>query len=208
MRKIQIVLLASGALALGLAAFLLKQQAADVVQPGFAALTVLPAGRALEDFELLDHRGASFGKADFSGHWSVLFFGFTHCPDVCPTTLYDLARLRRQLTDLPAGQLPAVYMVSVDVERDTPEVMARYVAAFNESFTGLTGEATELARLAGPLGVAYDTVPGEGDDYEVLHSAALFLLDEQGKFVAVASAPHDVDALARDYRVLVSRERA
>lgn len=208
MRTLQIALLVSGALALGLIAYLLTQQGTGADRQHFAALTVLPEGRSLDAFELVDHRGARFGQADFPGRWSVLFFGFTHCPDICPTTLYDLARLRRQLEDLPAEQLPAVYMVSVDVERDTPEVLARYVSAFNESFTGLTGTPDQLARLAGPLGVAYGTVPGEGDDYEVLHSAALFLLNEHGEFVAVASAPHDVDALARDYRALLARERA
>ncbi len=208
MRKLQIALLATAALALGLSAYLLQQQASDGPQQQFAALTVLPQSRPLGEFELLDHRGSAFGREDFAGRWSVLFFGFTHCPDICPTTLYDLARLQKELANLSPGLVPDIYMVSVDVKRDTPEVMARYVTAFNESFTGLTGEAAQLEQLTGPLGVAYGTVPGEGDEYEVLHTAALFLLDDRGELVAVASAPHDVATLARDYRALIRRERA
>ena len=208
MRKLQIVLIATAAIALGFSTYLLQQQAGGARQPQFAALTVLPQSRPLGEFALLDHRGSPFAREDFAGRWSVLFFGFTHCPDICPTTLYDLARLRKELANLSPGLVPDIYMVSVDVQRDTPDVMARYVTAFNQGFTGLTGEEIELARLAQPLGVAYGTVPGEGDQYEVLHSAALFLLNDRGELVAVASAPHDVETLARDYRALVRRERA
>lgn len=207
MSKLQTVLLASGALALGLIAYLFATDGRPGGEQSFKAVTVLPQSRPLNPFRLADHRGVEFTETDFAGRWSVLFFGFTNCPDICPTTLYDLARLKRQLADLPETSQPQIFMISVDVARDSPAAMADYVEAFDSGFTGITGDPDELAKLARPLGVAYGIEPGEGEQYEVLHTAALFLLDARGQFVAVASAPHDIDKLASDFRTLVRRER-
>ena len=170
----------------------------------FEQLTVLPGGRVLPDFSMIDQSGKAFSRADFSGRWSVLFFGFTHCPDICPTTLYQLAQMRKAMDDLAPTMQPAIYMVSVDVARDTPEVMAQYVQSFDSGFTGLTGEADQLQRLAMALGAAYGIEPGDDGGYDVLHTAALFLLNSDGDYVAVASPPHDFAALARDYRKLLT----
>ena len=166
-------------------------------------LTVLNEPRPLPHFQLVDQAGEPFTADRFRGHWSLLFFGFSHCPDICPTTLYDLARFREAVADLPTVQQPGIYLVSVDPARDTPERLAAYVQAFDASFTGITGDEAQIARFAGALGVAYGYEPAEGDAYTVLHTAALFLLNPDGRFIAVSGAPHDMQQLAHDYRILI-----
>ena len=99
---------------------------------------LLNSPRALPAFELVDQNGNPFGPARLSGRWTFVFFGFTHCPDVCPTTLFTLNEVVRQLEDLPEDQRPAVLMVSVDPNRDTPDKLASYVPYFNPDFLGLT----------------------------------------------------------------------
>lgn len=194
-----------GALVAGLVLFLAITQERRSANTQPAKITVLNPARPLPDFRLTDQAGRDVTVDRFKGRWSVLFFGFSHCPDICPTTLYDLARLGQMLSDLPAGQQPAVFFVSVDPERDTPEQLARYVRAFDGSFTGVTGDDAQIARLAGALGVAYGREPEDDGGYNVLHTAALFILNPDGNFVAVSSSPHVVADLARDYRALIER---
>lgn len=208
MSKPLIVAGAISAMALGMLVYMLTSNSPGSRAVAYQRLTVLPDGRPLPEFELLAHTGAAFTRENFHGRRSILFFGFTHCPDVCPTTLYQLARVQSQLDDLPLSDRPAIYMVSVDPQRDTPETMARYVQAFDQGFTGVTGAADEIERVTRSLGVAHGKEPGEDGEYSVLHSAALFFLNAEGHFVAVASAPHDVDVLVSDYRKLLSDPRA
>lgn len=208
MNKLTLFAIGAAALMGGLLAYALTKGGTPFwaqQSSAYEQMTELPPGRALPDFELLDQDGQSFGRDGFAGRWSVLFFGFTNCPDICPMTLYELSQMQKALKDLPPRQYPSVYMISVDVARDTPEVMANYVRAFNSEFVGLTGDAAELARLASALGVAYGTEPKADGGYEVLHTAALFFLNDAGELVAVSSAPHDPAVLARDYSKLVSR---
>ncbi|NNF66141.1 MAG: SCO family protein, partial [Gammaproteobacteria bacterium] len=124
-----------------------------------------------------------------------------HCPDICPATLFQLKGLRAQLQSLDKDSQPRIWLVSVDPARDTPETLNRYLAHFGEGFTGITGNDDEIARLAASLGVAYQRID-EGEDYTMSHSAALFVLDPQGHFVALFSAPHEMTAIADDYRLL------
>jgi protein SCO1/2 len=166
--------------------------------------TVLPAPRALPDFALTDHTGAPFGPEQLNGGWHVLFFGFTHCPDVCPSTLATLSAARRQLTDLPAGERPSVVLVSVDPGRDTVERLAEYVAFFDPEFVGVTGDPEALEALTRQLGVA--VMVGEPDDsgnYAIDHTATLFLVDPQGRMAAVFGMPHTPDGIAQDYRSIL-----
>jgi len=163
--------------------------------------TVFPAPRPLPDFTLTDHTGAPFGPQRLQGGWHVLFFGFTHCPDVCPSTLAALTSARRQLTDLPPAQRPGVVLVSVDPQRDTPERLAEYVAFFDPEFVGVTGDPAVLAELTRQLGVA--VVVGEPDaagQYTIDHTGTLFLVDPQGRLAAIFGMPHTPDGIAHDYR--------
>lgn len=177
-----------------------------------AALIVLPEPRTVADFALEDHHGQPFSLAGFRGRWSILFFGFTNCPDVCPNTLYVLQQARSRLQqDFPAEALPAVYLVSVDPERDSAERMAGYLGHFDPSFTGLTGDDAQLRALTMQLGVMYHIEPHAAGalDYGVDHSASLLLLDPEGRLFGVFSAPHDADRIAAELtRLLEGTEPA
>jgi protein SCO1 len=191
-------LLLSGALCAAIAGFYLARQL-DRPAPQLASGTWFPVAREVPDFSLLDGAGRAFTRADLKGTPTLVFFGFTHCPDVCPTTLVKLAQLRRQ-APLPAGL--RVVFVSVDPQRDTPAVLGPYVHAFDPQLIGLTGEPSALAELARRFGVAVNRVELPGGDYTMDHSAVIFLLDADARLVGLFTPPFDVAALARDLRVV------
>lgn len=173
--------------------------------PDTASVIVLPEPRELAQFDLLDQNGQPFTLDGFKGHWSLVFFGFTSCPDVCPNTLYQLQQARQQSLNQPANAaFPQVYMVTVDPERDTPQKLASYLAYFDPAFTGLTGAAEQLQVLASRLGIAFFVEPHSPGtlEYNVDHSAALLLLDPQGRLYAVLPAPHEAATLANDIRTV------
>jgi protein SCO1/2 len=167
-------------------------------RPSLAAGTQLPKPRALQDFRLTDIDGQPVTLAALRGQPSLLFFGFTQCPDVCPTTLAMLARARERARD---AQL-RIIMISVDPERDTPSRLGAYVRAFDPSFTGLTGSVAEVEQLARQLGVAAVRVPRPGGDYTIDHSAALLWLDREARLTTIFTPPFNIDALARDFTTL------
>jgi protein SCO1/2 len=161
--------------------------------------------RPLPAFALIDQAGHPFGPEQLRGRWTFLFFGFVNCPDICPTTLATLAAARRSLMDLPDSERPVVALVSVDPGRDTPEVLARYVAHFDPSFRGITGSAEAIATLTGALGVAVILGPAAADgSYAVDHSAAIFLVDPDGRVAALFGTPHEAGTIARDFRRIVA----
>jgi protein SCO1/2 len=173
--------------------------------PPLERATMYQAPRPLPAFELVDQHGAAFGPDSLRGRWSFVFFGFVNCPDICPTTLAMLATARNALEDLPAAERPGVVLVSVDPARDTPPVLARYVAHFDPSFTGVTGTPAALDALAAALGVAVFVGPADDEGhYAVDHSAAVFLVDPAARVVALFTTPHDAAAIARDYRRIVA----
>jgi protein SCO1/2 len=176
--------------------------------PELERATLYQAPRDLPPFALVDQHGREFGPDRFRGHWTFLFFGFVNCPDVCPTTLATLAAARRTLADLPEDERPGVAFVSVDPGRDTPDLLGRYVAHFDRSFTGATGSADAIAALTGALGVAVMIGPPQDDgSYSVDHTAAVFLVDPDARVTALFGAPHASDAIARDYRRVVAARR-
>jgi len=160
--------------------------------------TALPEPRALPDFALVDQSGRAFGRARFEGRWSLLFTGFTHCPDVCPTTLALMSELHRRVG---RDDLQIVF-VSVDPERDTPDVVARYLAHFDAALVGATGERAQMERLTAGLGLAQVRNPGSGDEYTVDHSTAFVLIDPEARLAGYFSAPHLRDALVADLTAL------
>ena len=166
--------------------------------------TVLPSPRALPPLGLTDQDGRPLGADFFRNRWTLVFFGFTNCPDICPTTLATLAQLTRQLTDLPATQRPAVLMVSVDPERDNAERLKAYVKFFDPSFTGATGDLQAVAAAAAAFGVPYAKVSLPEGGYTMDHGSGVFIVGPSGGIVAYLSGPHDAAVMARDYRKVVA----
>jgi protein SCO1/2 len=172
-------------------------------------LTLLPEPRPVGDFQLLDHDGRPFTLQDLHGRWSLLFFGFTNCPDVCPGTLYDLNLLSELLAARRGNAEPLhrVVFVSVDPERDTPAVLSRYVAHFNPEFTGVSGSQEQLAALSAELGIAFQVeehLPG-AERYGVVHSSSVVLTDPAGRLRGAFTAPLDATAMARDLVSLIDQ---
>ena len=149
--------------------------------------------RPISEFFMIDHLGQRASLSNLKGRWSLLFFGFTTCPDVCPTTLSVLNDAISPLKDPPA-----IVMVSVDPDRDTPERLARYVPAFNPTFTGYTGTFDETVKLAEQLNIAFGKVPGDvPGSYLVDHSASLVLIDPNGRYAGFIKAPHNASKIQR-----------
>ncbi|CAN5359796.1 SCO family protein [soil metagenome] len=168
--------------------------------------TVLEQPRPLPEFRLVDHRDRPFRRDRLSGRWSLLFFGFTHCPDVCPMTLSALARAVHDLEELPAKRRPQVIFVSVDPARDDPATLERYVTGFDDRWIGVTGDLARLQALTDALGVAVRYVrEPDGDDYTVDHTAAVFLIDPRARLRAIFSMPHEASQIARDYRLILGQ---
>lgn len=163
--------------------------------------TVLPAPMPLPEFALTDHDGTPFGRDELRGSWQLLFFGFTHCPDICPATLQQLAVAKKRLADAGQG-FPEIILVSVDPERDTPAVLADYVSHFGAGIRGVTGSPEEIARLTAPLGIYHAKSGEEGGNYSVDHSAVVLLIDESGQWHALFSAPHNVENFVHDIPLL------
>ena len=171
--------------------------------PQLAGGTLLPAARTLEPFTLIDQHNQPFTQDSLPGQWSFAFFGYTHCPDVCPTALGKLKRVQTLLKAAGVTPLPRVLFVSLDPERDTPEVLAGYVSAFHPTFVGLTGKDKVLKPLTRQLGIQYDRAPGGSDtDYQINHSAAIFLFNPQGRYQALFGAPQDPEKIAADFTAI------
>ncbi len=167
--------------------------------PSLESGTSFPQARALPEFSLLDTHGAPASPATLRGHPTLVFFGFTHCPDVCPTTLAKLAIVQKQsvLQDKSLQGLK-VALITVDPERDSPEQLGRYIASFGGDFIGLTGSAPEIVKATRGFGVASARVELAGGNYTMDHSAAVFALDSNARIVAVFTPPLSEVALARD----------
>ena len=172
--------------------------------PTLAKATLLNPARPLPPVAFIDDSGQPFGAERLRGRWSILFFGFTSCPDVCPTTLALLAQVEKKLADLPAAQQPQVILVSVDPQRDTPAQLSKYIKSFSPTFTGITGEQAAVHEFALKMGVPVAITQLPDGSYTVDHSAAIFLVDPDGALRALSSTPHDVSIIAEDYRSLVA----
>jgi len=161
---------------------------------------VFDTPRALPPFNLVDHRGEPFDPARLTGHWTLVFFGFTHCPDICPTTMAFLARLMGQLEGLPEHEDTQVVMVTVDPARDDVAQLARYVPYFDPGFIGVTGEFMDIHRFATALNTPFRKVPGQGEDYQVDHSANVVLINPRGDYHGFFKAPLDLAKMKLAYR--------
>ena len=161
-------------------------------------ITGAPFGRELS---LADHNGRARTLADFRGKVVTVFFGFTHCPDVCPTTLAEMSTVMRELG--PDEQKVQVLFVTVDPERDTPQVLQKYVPSFHPGFLGLYGDADALARTAREFKIVYQKQALPGGGYSVDHSAGTYIFDAEGRLRLYASYGSGAAKLLHDIRILL-----
>ena len=153
--------------------------ACEPAKPPFNAIDITGTPGFGNDFRMTDHNGKARTMADFNGKAVAIFFGFTHCPDVCPTTLSEMKRVMEKLG--PDSARLQVLFVTVDPKRDTPELLAKYVPSFNASFLGLYGDDDATAKIARDFKIIYRVQPGKTpDSYTLDHSAGMLVFDPQG----------------------------
>jgi protein SCO1 len=210
-RTILIVLVVALAGGLGLLAsqhFLARQAPPG---PALEAVRLLPQPRALPEFALQQSDGTQLVPGELNGHWTVVFLGFTHCPDICPTTLAELAQAQKQWTEWPDAVRPRVLFVSVDPDRDTPDRIGEYAHAFHRDTLAATADIPALEAFAGSLSLVFmKAPPQEGalpGQYSVDHSAAMVVLDPQGRMAGVIQPPFAPKAVADDLDALTRRSR-
>ena len=180
-------------------------------EPQTRAITLFPQPRELPDFTLQQTDGTQLLPGELHGHWTIVFIGFTFCPDVCPMTLAELAQAQRQWEDIPDAVRPRVLFVSVDPERDTPERIGDYLSAFHRDTLGATADLSTLERFTRSLSLVFMKVPPpEGlpaDQYSIDHSSAMAILDPQARMAGVLQGPLDPAAIAADLRMLTEAAR-
>ena len=172
---------------------------------GPRAATLLQGANPLPEFALVDHTGAPAGPDVFHGQWDLVFFGFAHCPDICPLTLQVLSAARQELAESGFQPLPRIVLVSVDPERDSPENLAAYLGYFGTDNLGITGELAELRKLTGGLGIFFQKSEREGGGYTVDHSTAVLVFDPDGQFRALFGSPHKVENYVHDIPIIIGQ---
>lgn len=161
--------------------------------------TLLPEPRVLADVRFVGTDGGEVRLHELGGNFTLLFFGFTNCPDVCPLTLAMLAEARAEIVRRAPRFVPRVLFVSVDPNRDTPERIRAYLQGFDPEFEGVTAADAELTPLLTALGVAVERHEHGGDDYTVVHNSAIYVLDREARWIAVTTGPHDPKVVAADF---------
>lgn len=206
-KKIASVILAVAVVAAGVAVyfgFLNKTQTTQVAIDG----VVLPSAQTIHPFKLTDNHGKTFTQENLNGHWTMMFFGFTNCGMVCPTTLAALSDMYKMLgKELPADKMPQVVMVSVDPERDNVKRLDDYVAAFNTHFIGTRAEIADTVALENQLHIAAAKIQTDDqgkDHYTINHSAEILLFNPDGKLLAYLSYPHHAEQMAKDYQAILA----
>lgn len=175
--------------------------------PPTQAVTLFPQPRTLPPFSLRQSDGTQLASGELNGHWTLVFLGFTFCPDVCPTTLTELAQAQNQWKSLPDSTRPRVLFVSVDPERDTPTRIGEYAHAFHPDTLAATADVPALEQFAKSLGFVFMKVPGQGfaenpKDYSMDHSSAIAVLDPQGRLTGLIRPPFKPQAIAADMQTL------
>lgn len=170
--------------------------------------TILQTPRDIKSFSLMGIDKQEFNNSSLQNQWTMIFFGFTQCGSICPTTLAELANMQQLLIDAHVENLPRVVMISVDPERDTIERLQNYVTAFNPHFYGALGDSDSIEALTQELGIAYIKVMtknnAESENYDIDHSGTIMLFNPQGKLSAFFTIPHQAKALASDYQNLLA----
>ena len=178
----------------------------DALQAKLENSTLLPDDfKKVPPFSLLQAENKALTEADLRDKWSVLFFGFTNCPDVCPITLNEMNGVVAQLAN-ENSTVPQVMFITVDPVRDTIEKMSEYVGYFNEDFIAGTGELADITALTSKLGIvaSYTADENGGNNYSVDHTASMLLIDPSLRVRAKLNPPHKIDTLAADLKTLIS----
>ena len=208
------ILVAALAAGLGLlAAWQLFGRGGETKAPQLEAVTLLPQPRELPAFNLRQSDGTPLVPGELAGHWTLVFLGFTFCPDVCPTTLAELAQAQKQWESMPESTRPRVLFVSVDPERDTPGKTGEYAHAFHPDTLAATADVPALEKFATSLGFVFMKAPGANfehnpQDYSVDHSAHIAVLDPQGRLAGLIRPPLQPQAIAADLITLDAMGRA
>jgi protein SCO1/2 len=184
------------------AGFLIPACMGPAAQPQSA--TILPSPMSLPDFAMLDQDARPFTRESLEGAWTLLFFGFTNCPDVCPATMQRLAAARDRMAAGGQRELPGILLISVDPERDSPDVLKTYVANFGDDIFGLTGDKSELQKLTKPLGIFHAKSSAHHGGYNVDHSSAVLVINPNAQFHALFSAPYTIDDLVHDLPLIMA----
>ncbi len=163
--------------------------------PPPAGVTSIDPPRELADFTLPGSSGQPLSLSDLQGKFTLLFFGYTHCPDICPLTLAHWKSIRAKLGD-DAAQMNFLF-ISVDGGRDTPEVMAQYLSRFDPTFIGMSGDDATLARIGGAYGLYYQLHTEEGENYSVDHTSQSYLINPQGQMIDMFSYDTAEDAVVQ-----------
>lgn len=163
-----------------------------------------PEPKPLPQFTLTNHHGNEFKRESFQGHWTFLFFGYTSCPDICPSMLATVQAIADQITLPPgASEKPQYVFVSIDPQRDTPERLGEYLKYFNSGFIGVTGTDTALAALASELFVMYERGVSRGeDDYDMNHTASILMIDPDARLFGRFSPPHNPSQMVAQFNQL------
>lgn len=169
--------------------------------------TYLEHPRPVNKFVLtgIDHK--IFDNSSLQGHWTLVFFGFTNCPYLCPTTMAELGKMYRILEDKKIQDLPQVVMISIDPGRDNLEKLGNYVHSFQAAFYGASGSEEALQAMTREMGIAYTKMNNHEEDaqnYDIQHSGAIILFNPQGELNAFFTTPHHANLLAKDYILLIS----
>jgi len=196
--------------------YLLSGEVDEINELRELGATRYPEVREIGDFELLDQQGNPFTGAGLQGHWTLVFFGFTSCPDVCPLTMTELAQFSRRLSEQDTVEPPEVLFITVDPQRDGVEEIADYMSRFDDSFTGLTGRDEQIREVASRFYVTYSSDEGEGmhgshsqassnpQDYGVSHNAHVSVVNPQGQLHSVIRPPIRSEIMLELYPRLIS----
>jgi len=181
---------------------------AILARPGEPSIAgfLYPDPKTISPFRLTDHNGKPFGLDSLKGKWSFVYFGYTYCPDVCPTTLAELSRAQKLLEGEGLGAGTQYVFVSVDSQRDTPKRLAEYVAFFDKKFVGATGSDEVLTKFTREVGVFYSFPQGKkGKGYAVEHSSIVALFDPDARLRAVFTPPQKAEEVAEGFRKILGR---
>ena len=208
-RSTVIILIAALAAGLGLWAGQHRFGAPAATQwPQTRAVRLFDPPRELPAFSLRQSDGTPLVPGELKGHWTLVFLGFTQCPDICPTTLATMARAQQQWASIPDSTRPRVLFVSVDPERDTPDRIGEYAHAFHRDTLAATADVPALENFSRSLSMVFAKVPpadgAPANEYSVDHSAAMAVLDPQGRMSGVIQPPLDAQAIAADLAALTA----